>query len=127
MIIELPDSHQGRYQSACEQAMRHDDREMFGNLMVASHASLRDDFDVSVPALDELVEIMLASGCDGARLTGAGFGGCVVGLCSSERVDGVREAVTSQFYALRGVSVGLDDLVFVAQPSGGASTKAVGR
>jgi galactokinase len=52
-----------------------------GALMTASHTSLRDDFEVSTPALDRLVERMLATpGVYGARLTGAGFGGCVVAL-----------------------------------------------
>jgi len=52
-----------------------------GRLMVASHASLRDDFQVSTPRLDGLVDALLATpGVHGARLTGAGFGGCVVAL-----------------------------------------------
>lgn len=52
-----------------------------GRLMTQSHASLRDDFDVSTPVLDELVCRLLAvGGVYGARMTGAGFGGCVVAL-----------------------------------------------
>src|SRR5581483_230500 len=52
-----------------------------GTLLVESHASLRDDFDVSTPALDALVTALVATdGVLGARLTGAGFGGCVVAL-----------------------------------------------
>lgn len=52
-----------------------------GRAMVASHASLRDDFEVSTPVLDALVEALVAvPGVHGARLTGAGFGGCVVAL-----------------------------------------------
>ncbi len=55
--------------------------ERFGELMNASHASLRDDYEVSVPALDTLVEILQqTSGVFGARLTGAGFGGACVAL-----------------------------------------------
>lgn len=53
-----------------------------GELLVASHASLRDDFDVTTPALDELVVALRGvPGVYGARVTGAGFGGCVVALC----------------------------------------------
>ena len=53
-----------------------------GELLVASHASLRDDFEVSTPALDELVgAVRGVPGVYGARVTGAGFGGCVVALC----------------------------------------------
>jgi galactokinase len=54
-----------------------------GRVMAASHASLRDDFEVSTPLLDELVERLTATpGVYGARLTGAGFGGCVVALAA---------------------------------------------
>ncbi len=56
--------------------------ERAGALMVASHASLRDDFEVSTPELDRLVEEACATeGVYGARLTGAGFGGCLIVLC----------------------------------------------
>jgi galactokinase len=52
-----------------------------GRLMVESHASLRDDYEVSTPGLDGLVRRLVATdGVLGARLTGAGFGGCVVAL-----------------------------------------------
>jgi len=55
-----------------------------GALMVASHASLRDDYEVSTPALDALVqELRGTPGVYGSRLTGAGFGGCVVALCDA--------------------------------------------
>ncbi len=58
------------------------DLERAGTLMVASHASLRDDFEVSTPELDRLVEEACATdGVYGARLTGAGFGGCLIVLC----------------------------------------------
>ena len=60
------------------------DPTQFGALMNASHASLRDDFDVSVPALDRLVALLQADpDVYGARLTGAGFGGACVALCRS--------------------------------------------
>ena len=53
-----------------------------GELMVASHVSLRDDFEVSTPAVDDLVvQLRATPGVYGARITGAGFGGCVVALC----------------------------------------------
>ena len=56
-----------------------------GRLMVESHASLRDDFEVSTPALDDLVQHLMATpGVYGARLTGAGFGGCVVALAERD-------------------------------------------
>jgi galactokinase len=59
-----------------------------GRLMVASHTSLRDDFEVSTPALDGIVSRLCAtSGVHGARLTGAGFGGCVVALTDPGALD----------------------------------------
>jgi len=65
-------------------ALGDNDPTTVGQLMTQSHASLRDDFDVSTPVLDELVERLNSTpGVYGSRLTGAGFGGCVVAL--SER------------------------------------------
>jgi galactokinase len=63
-----------------------------GETMAASHASLRDDFDVSTPELDALVaRLTRAPGVIGARLTGAGFGGCAVALVhAGAAVDGWR-------------------------------------
>ena len=52
----------------------------FGRLMVESHASQRDDYNVSVPEIDALVETALRRGAVGARLTGGGFGGCIIAL-----------------------------------------------
>jgi len=64
------------------EALRAHDLSGAGRLMVESHRSLRDDFEVSTPALEALVERLLATpGVHGARLTGAGFGGCAVALC----------------------------------------------
>jgi galactokinase len=67
---------------ATADALRAGDLPAAGALMVASHRSLRDDFEVSTPALDALVDRLAATrGVHGARLTGAGFGGCAVALC----------------------------------------------
>ena len=81
---------------AMADALAADDPVAAGRLMVESHASLRDDFEVSTPELDQLVEhLRVTRGVYGARLTGAGFGGCVVALCEpGMAVDGWRlEAV----------------------------------
>jgi galactokinase len=51
-----------------------------GDLLVASHASLRNDYEVSCAELDLAVDVALGSGADGARLTGAGFGGCAISV-----------------------------------------------
>jgi galactokinase len=66
------------------EAFRRGDLESAGGLMLESHRSLRDDFEVSTGALDALVDRLVSSdGVFGARLTGAGFGGCVVALCAA--------------------------------------------
>jgi galactokinase len=66
-------------------ALRRGDLDLLGALMHASHASLRDDYEVSCPELDLLVEIARAQpGVLGARMTGGGFGGCTVNLVHAE-------------------------------------------
>ena len=77
-------------------AMGAGDHGLLGQLMQDSHKSLRDDFEVSNTALDEMVECALsAPGCLGARMTGAGFGGCAVALVTAEKegdfVNSIRE------------------------------------
>ena len=72
----------------------------FGALMNASHQSLRDDFEVSVPPLDELVGLLQQHpGVYGARLTGAGFGGACVALCRTERALDVAADILPQYNA----------------------------
>ena len=73
------------------------DVEAFGRLMTASHASLRDDYAVSGPELDVLVEEAEAAGALGARLTGAGFGGCTVNLVRPAGVEAFAETVAARY------------------------------
>ncbi len=69
-----------------------------GRLMNASHASLRDDYEVSSPALDAMVEAMASvPGCYGARLTGAGFGGCAVALVRPGQEQAVADAIFDRY------------------------------
>ncbi len=100
------------------QAMLRGDARAFGRLMDASHASLREDYEVSSPELDDLVAIARESGALGARLTGAGFGGCSVALCLEREAPRVVEALERRYYAARPVSAG--EAVFVAEASDGA-------
>ncbi len=67
--------------------------------MLASHASLRDDFEVSTPELDALVDAFVEAGALGARLTGAGFGGCVVALTTLPRADTVMTGAAAGYRA----------------------------
>jgi len=70
------------------QALKDNDLKLFGELMVASHNSLRDDYEVTGKELDTLVEIALKQeGVIGARMTGAGFGGCAVSIVKNNKID----------------------------------------
>ncbi|WP_372492541.1 galactokinase [Microbacterium kunmingense] len=77
--------------------LRTDGPRSIGGLLVASHASMRDDFEISVPELDTAVDTAIAAGAVGARMTGGGFGGAAIALVDRERVAGVTDAVTAAF------------------------------
>lgn len=111
---------EGRRVHAARDAMLADDPARFGELMDASHASLRDDYEVSCPELDALVAIARDAGAHGARLTGAGFGGCIVASCARERRTDVIEAIRERFLAPRGRRDD-PDAVFEAEAADGAS------
>jgi galactokinase len=68
-------------------ALERGDINALGPLLLASHSSLRDDYAVSTPELDLLVDLLVGNGAIGARLTGAGFGGCVVSLVQRNHAD----------------------------------------
>jgi galactokinase len=68
-------------------ALERGDLEACGELLLASHASLRDDYEVSVPELDALVERAVAAGAFGARLVGGGFGGSILALADASRAE----------------------------------------
>jgi galactokinase len=74
-----------------------------GRLLLESHASLRDDFGVSTRELDVLVEELVAAGALGARLTGAGFGGCVVAICESAALDAVTATAIERYRSRTGL------------------------
>ena len=76
-------------------ALARDDVDECGRVMLQSHASLRDDFAVSTPQLDLLVALAMEHGAYGARLTGAGFGGCIVALVPADAVDVLAAAVAA--------------------------------
>ncbi len=109
-----------------EAAMAAGDLAAFGRLLDASHHSLRDDYEVSHPELDRLVELAREAGAAGARLTGAGFGGSIVALCRVERAPEVVAALRERFYAPRGAAADVGRHVFVAEPSAGAEVLTPG-
>lgn len=86
-------SENERTLAAVRAVRQHELREL-GELLAASHRSLRDEYEVSLPAVDRLVERVQSSpGVLGARLTGGGFGGCVVALLRDDAIGGVSEAI----------------------------------
>jgi galactokinase len=84
--------------TAFADALQRGDLPEAGRLMAESHASLRDDFEVSTPVLDALVERLCGTpGVYGARLTGAGFGGACVALCRQGTAAEVADAVLRDY------------------------------
>ena len=76
------------------EALRNNDVELFGKLMNASHVSLRDDYEVSCPEIDVLVDAAWkVDGVIGSRITGGGFGGCTVSIVKDEAIDSFKEQV----------------------------------
>lgn len=103
--------------AACAAALRRDDLAAAGRLMDASHASLRDLYEVSSPELDLLTELARAHpACYGARLTGAGFGGCAVALVAAAGAADFLARVPAAYRERTGRGGG----GFVCRPSAGA-------
>jgi len=92
-----------------------------GNLMYASHASLRDDYEVSCRELDAIVEIAqdigVKGGVFGCRMTGGGFGGCTVALVKTDAVESISRDITSAY----NTRTGIDAAIFSSRPAAGAS------
>jgi galactokinase len=81
----------------CVDALAADDWTRVGSLMLASHASMRDDFEISCAELDAVVETAMAGGAVGARMTGGGFGGSAIALVPVERMPAVLSAIGESF------------------------------
>ena len=76
-----------------------DDPRTIGPALTASHASMRDDFEITVPEIDTAVTAALDAGAHGARMTGGGFGGCVLALVEADAVEHVVRAVEAAYEA----------------------------
>ncbi|MCW7762554.1 galactokinase [Photorhabdus luminescens] len=105
-------------------ALAESDMPLIAELMAQSHQSMRDDFEITVPEIDTLVDIVQqAIGKQGGvRMTGGGFGGCVVALVPQILVDTVKAAVEQHYFAL----TGLKETIYVCQASDGASLVETG-
>jgi galactokinase len=88
---------------AAADALRRNDVEELGTLLSRSHASLRDDFEVSTPELDVLVGTLGRCGAFGARLTGAGFGGCVVAVAPAATARQVADEAVRRYTSATGL------------------------
>jgi len=98
--------------------MRANDVVCLGKLFNASHASLRDDFEVTNDALNQIVEAAQEQeSCFGARMTGGGFGGCAVALVREDSVEAFANAVSAAYKS----KSGLDAKIYICKASGGAS------
>lgn len=103
-------------------ALRAGDVGLAGAVMSDSHASLRDDYEVSSAALDAIVDAAGdAPGCLGARMTGGGFAGCAVALVTSSEVPAFDAAVRARYR-----SPGEPAVLWPCAPAGGASARRVG-
>ncbi|MBG2875037.1 galactokinase [Proteus alimentorum] len=100
------------------EALRHGDLTTLSQLMMQSHHSMRDDFEITVKEVDSLVEIVKSVIGDrgGVRMTGGGFGGCVVALVTPDLVDKVVDSVKAQYEA----KTGLKETIYVCSASQGA-------
>lgn len=107
----------GRVQDAVV-ALRRGDAQLFGGLMFSGHASLRDLYEVSCPELDALVSIARQlPGCYGARLTGAGFGGCTVNLVNEANAEAFIQNLKNSYLK----QTGCQAQVYLCKASAGAS------
>ena len=105
-------------------ALRSDERAAFGAIMLSGHASLRDLYEVSTPELDALVEIASGlPGCYGARLTGAGFGGCTINLVEELHAPEFSRRLEKEYQH----RTGRQAWVYLCRASAGAAVETVGR
>jgi galactokinase len=96
--------------------LRAGDLRGIGPLLTASHASMRDDFEITVPEVDTAVEAALAADAYGARMTGGGFGGCIIALVAAGTADELAAGIAERFAA-----AGFNPPAhFVGVPSAGA-------
>lgn len=105
-------SENRRVRETADALRRHDMREL-GRLLSESHQSLRDNYEVTGPELDTIVDVALkVPGCAGARMTGAGFGGCAVALVAVSSLETLYVEVASSYERRFGIMPGLFDVEF---------------
>lgn len=104
-------------------ALEAKDLQAFGELMTASHASLKDDYEVTGIELDTLVdEALKIEGVLGSRMTGAGFGGCTVSIVKEDKVEAFTEIITREYAA----KIGYEPTIYIAGVGDGAKEVTIG-
>jgi galactokinase len=98
------------------EALEEGNLDRLGRLLDASHASMRDDFRISTPELDRLVDQLRRAGAYGARLTGGGFGGCALAVCDAASTEDVADEATRRYRA----DTGREPKAFVCEAVSGA-------
>jgi galactokinase len=107
---------------AAADALKNGDATEFGDVMGVSHRSLRDDYEVSCPELDVMVELANGmNGVYGSRMTGGGFGGCAISLVDAEQVDQFKHAMLDGYEKQTGIRCD----VYVCCPSAGAGEELI--
>lgn len=103
---------------ACADALIAGDLQKVGTYMYASHASMRDDFEITVPEIDYIVEVLteVIGSKGGVRMTGGGFGGCCVALMPSTMVDQAKAAIEQHYEAKTGIKAS----IYICTPQDGA-------
>jgi len=101
---------------ASQIALETDDMQKFGELMYASHRSLSEDYEVSCKELDILVDLAAEEKIEGARMTGAGFGGCTVNLVKKDNLDQFVANIKEKYKE----KTGIDADIYVSNPGDGA-------
>jgi galactokinase len=101
-------------------ALRNEDLRRITTLMDESHRSLREDFEVSSPALDAMVDAAQRAGSVGARMTGGGFGGCAVALVEEPGADGFVNQTLDRYRTATGTA----GQAYVWRAAEGATSRA---
>lgn len=105
---------------ACADALIAGNLQKVGEYMYASHASMRDDFEITVPEIDYIVEVIseVLGTKGGVRMTGGGFGGCCVALMPSDMVKEAKAAIEAKYEAKTGIC----ESIYICTPQNGAGT-----
>jgi galactokinase len=103
------------------EALKASDFRTLGQLINASHISLRDDYTVSCPELDVTVDAALAAGAIGSRMVGGGFGGSAIALIDATTIESVKDAIRKAF-ADKGFKA---PRFFTSLPSEGAKARLI--